>query len=118
VDGEPAAVEWPVAGDSAGRCVRSIAIPVDSTGDFVLHPAFLRLRDRLLGACGAGATQPDSAPASLATMVVGSGPLARASAFPPGPSASSPLAPWLLALALVAALLELVVRRRASGVES
>ena len=119
VDGEPAAVEWPVAGDSAGRCVRSIAIPVDSTGDFVLHPAFLRLRDRLLGVCGAGATQPDSAvAASLATMVAGSGPLARASAFPPGPSASSPLAPWLLALALVAALLELVVRRRASGAES
>jgi len=119
VDGEPAAIEWPVAGDSSGRCARSVAIPVDSVGDLVLRTHFLRLRDHLLGACGAGTTQPDPpAAAALATMIAGSGPLARASAFPPGPSASSPLAPWLLALALVAALVELVVRRRATGAES
>ena len=119
VDGEPAAIEWLIAGDSSGRCARSVAIPLDSTGDLVLRPDFLRMRDRLLGACGAGATQPDSAAAAtLAKVVAGSGRLARASAFPPGPSASSPLAPWLLALALVAALLELLVRRRATGSES
>ena len=119
VDGEPAAIEWLIAGDRSGRCARSVAIPLDSTGDLVLRPDFLRMRDRLLGACGAGATQPDSAAAAtLAKVVAGSGRLARASAFPPGPSASSPLAPWLLALALVAALLELLVRRRATGSES
>jgi hypothetical protein len=116
VDGEPAAIEWPIAGNSSGRCARSVAIPVDSIGDLVLHPDFLRLRGRVLGECGVSASRPDSAAAAaLATMVAGSGPLARASAFPPGPSSASTLAPWLLALALVAALLELLVRRRGTG---
>lgn len=116
VDGQPAAIEWPVARDGGRACARSVAIPVDSAGDLVLRPDFLRLRDRLLGMCGEPAPERDSiATASLASLLAGSGPLARASDFPPGPSASSTLAPWLLAFALIAALLELVVRRRTAG---
>lgn len=114
VDGTPAAIEWRPSGAAGASCARSIAIPVDSTGDVVLRPAFLDLRDRLLGACG-GVT-PAAVPATtLASIVAGSGPLARAGAFPPGPSAPSSLAPWLLAAAILVALVELVLRRRIRG---
>lgn len=108
-DGDPAAIERP--GQGTGSCERSIAIPVDSTGDLTLRPPFVRLAARLAGPCiamGAGATGTS---ASVVRLVAGTGALARASAFPPGPAAHSSIAPWLLALAGLLALLELIVRR-------
>lgn len=111
IDGEPAAVEWRQEG---GGCARSIAIPVDTTGDLVLRPAFVRLRARLTGACGAAIIDP-AAPTSdaLAVTLAGTGPLVSASAIPPGPAAPSTLAPWLLGAALLLALVELLARARA-----
>lgn len=122
VDGEPAAIEWQRAGatGAAGAaCTRSAAIPIDSTGDLVLRPEFLALRARLLGPCD-GVSAPAAAPsaARLAQLIRGSGALARASAFPPGPAAPSSLAPWLLAAAIMAALAELVLRHRRRGATS
>lgn len=114
MDGEPAAVEWQSRSD--GRCDRSVAIPVDSVGDLVLRPTFIRLRARLEAACGIDAVDP-SAPSSdaLAATLAGTGPIASVSAFPPGPSAPSTLAPWLLGAALLLAIVELVVRARATA---
>lgn len=114
-DGDPAAIERAVPG--AATCERSIAIPVDSAGDLTLRPSFVRLAARLTGACttmGAGTASTSS---SVARLVAGTGPLARASAFPPGPAARSAIAPWLLAFAGFLALLELIVRR-ARGAEN
>ena len=117
MDGEPAAVEWQARSD--GQCARSVAIPVDSVGDLVLRPTFVRLRARLQAACGIEAVDP-SAPSSdaLAAMLAGTGPIASASAFPPGPSAPSTLAPWLLGASLLLALVELIVRARSSAGEA
>jgi hypothetical protein len=111
MDGEPAAVEWRAGPD--GACERSIAIPVDSTGDLVLRPAFLRLRARLLGSCGvpgASATAPTSD--ALAVLLAGAGPLASVRAFPPGPAVASTLAPWLLGAAVLVAVVEMIMRAR------
>lgn len=121
VDGEPAAIEWRTGVPTGASCARSIAIPIDSTGDLVLRPELLRLRNRLLGACGTVALPPTPATLvhttqdSLAHILAGAGPLARASAFPPAPSAPSTITPWLVAAAVVVALAELALRRRRAG---
>lgn len=105
VDGAPAAVERIVE----SGCERSITIPVDSTGDLVLRPEFIRLRQRLSDACGSlkARAGPDSAIASLG----GTGRLAAAAFFPAPMDVESPLAPWLVAIAIALALIELIVRR-------
>lgn len=113
-DGEPAAIERAVAGSRA--CERSIVIPIDSTGDLTLRPSFVRFAARLTAPCIVGATGGMSS--TIVRMVAGAGPLARAGAFPPGPEAHSAIAPWLLALAGLLALLELVVRRRHGAEEA
>lgn len=118
-DGEPAAIEWDTPGPDGDACTRSVAIPVDSTGDLVLRPEFVRLRARLLGTCGAPAAVVSSvASMSVASMIAGTGALAPAGAFPAVRSTASTIAPWLFAAALVVAVAELVVRRRRSGAAS
>lgn len=108
-DGEPAAIERAIP--RSGGCERSIAIPVDSTGDLTLRPPFVRLAARLMGPCATGGAAGTDSTAIVARLLAGAGPLARASAFPPGPAAHSPIAVWLLAFAGVLALVELLVRR-------
>ncbi|HEY8165846.1 MAG TPA: BatA domain-containing protein [Gemmatimonadaceae bacterium] len=111
VDGEPAAIETP---KDANTCTRSIAIPVTSTGDLPIRPEFTRLVGDLTSPCGdIRSTLPISREAMLALR--GGASLAPASAFAARSDVPSPLAPWLLGLALLGAIAELFVRSRTSA---
>jgi hypothetical protein len=107
VDGEPAAVEKP---DGTG-CVRSVAIPVTPIGDFVIRHDFVRFVASLSRPCARVTSLISADPADVAKLE-GKGGLASRSAFRPLTDAHSDLAPWLFALALAAAIAELLVRRR------
>ena len=108
VDGEPAAIEKP---DGPG-CVRSVAIPVTPVGDLMIRNEFLRFVASLSRPCAQMTSLMPADPAVVAKLE-GKGGLAPRSAFQPVTDADSPLAPWLFALALAAAIAELFVRRRA-----
>jgi hypothetical protein len=108
VDGEPAAIEKP---DGAG-CVRSVAVPVTPVGDLVIRKDFVRFVESLSRPC-AGATSLVAADPAVVAKLEGKGGLAPRAAFKPLTDMHSDLAPWLLALALVAAIAELFLRRRA-----
>jgi hypothetical protein len=107
VDGEPAAVEKP---DGSG-CVRSVAIAVTPVGDFVIRHDFVHLVASLSRPCSQITSLIPADPAVVAKLE-GKGGLAPRAAFQPLTDAHSDLAPWLFALAIAAAIAELVVRRR------
>jgi hypothetical protein len=113
VDGEPAAIERP---DDVG-CVRSVGIPVSPVGDLVIRKDFVRLVAALSGACSA-ATSLVPAAADAIEKLAGNGGLAPREAFQPLSDVRSELAPWLLALAMAAAIAELFVRRRRRSVNA
>jgi hypothetical protein len=108
VDGEPAAIEKP---DGVG-CVRSVAIPVSPVGDLVIRKDFVRFVESLSRPCASVTSLVPADPAVVAKLE-GKGGLAPRSAFEPLTDIHSDLAPWLFTLALVAAIAELFVRRRA-----
>ena len=106
VDGEPAAIE-----KSEGQgCVRSVAIPVTPVGDLAIRNEFVRLVSSLSRPC-VRVTSSIPADPALVSRLEGKGGLAPREAFHPATDAKSPLAPWLFALALAAAIAELFVRR-------
>lgn len=109
-DGEPAAIETP---QGTNTCIRSVAIPVTSTGDLPIRPEFARLVSDLTLACG---NRRSTLPMSRETMLAlrGGASVAPASAFTARSDVPSPLAPWLLGLALLGAIAELFVRNRTS----
>jgi hypothetical protein len=111
-DGEPAAIERPT--DSG--CVRSVAIPVATVGDLAIRHDFIRFVTAIMRPCARVTAMTPADPASVARLV-GRGGLAPREAFQsPFQSSSdtrSTLAPWLIALAIAAAVSELFVRRRA-----
>lgn len=107
VDGEPAAIEKP---DGTG-CMRSVTIPVSPVGDFLIRKDVLRLVASLASPCSAITSLVPADPESIARLE-GKGGLAPRAAFQPLSDARSDLAPWLFALALAAAIAELLVRRR------
>lgn len=113
VDGEPAAIEKP---DGFG-CARSVAIPVTPVGDFVIRSDFLRLVATLSRPCARVTSLVPADQAEVAKLA-GTRGLAPRSAFQPLTDAQSDLAPWLVALALAAAIAELVVRRRGRGADA
>jgi hypothetical protein len=106
-DGEPAAIERP---DGSG-CVRSVAIPVTPAGDLVIRNDFVRLVAALSRPCAQITSLIPADPAVVANLE-GAGGLAPREAFQPLTDTRSDLAPWLLAIALAAAIAELFVRRR------
>jgi len=107
-DGEPAAIERAV--DSG--CLRSIAIPVTAAGDLAIRHDFVRLVETLSQRCSRFSALIPANRTDVARLA-GTGGLAPRSAFQsPGDTRSS-LAPYLLALAILAAIAELLVRRRA-----
>jgi hypothetical protein len=108
IDGEPAAIEKP---DGIG-CVRSVAIPATPVGDLVMRHEFVRLVTSLSGPCAWRTALLPADPAAIARLE-GSGGEAPRTAFRPMTDVRSTLAPWLLALAIAAALAELLLRRRA-----
>ena len=106
VDGEPAAVER-----RAGQgCIRDIAVAAPIRGDVMLRPTFARFLAALVAPCQAAGGGPGLGASELAALA-GRGPLAATRTIPAPDAVATPLVPWLLAVALVLALLELLVRR-------
>jgi hypothetical protein len=106
-DGEPAAIEKRIA----NGCVRSVAVPVVPVGDLVIRPEFVSLVNTLAAPCG-GLVSANAPGEKAVALLTGSGRLALGKDFAPRQDIPSPLAPWLLGLALVAAFGELFLRRR------
>jgi hypothetical protein len=109
VDGEPAAVEWP----EATGCVRSVSVPVNPVGDLPLSTSFVRFTAAMVRTCSGNVPYAAASQAELAALA-GRGGLAPRDEFQPRDDVRSTLAPWLLGLALLAAVAELFVRRRRS----
>lgn len=106
MDGEPAAVEKPV---DAG-CLRSVAVPVATVGDLAIRADFVRFVKVVSRAC-ARTTARVPAGADDIARLTGTGGLAPREAFQSPTNTRSALAPWLLALAIITAIGELLVRR-------
>jgi hypothetical protein len=107
VDGEPAAIET----QTADGCARSVAIPVSAVGDLVIRPDFIEFVSALSGDC-IRQTSVVAAGAERIGALAGNGGLALRESFTPRADVRSDLAPWLIALAIVASIAELIVRRR------
>jgi hypothetical protein len=107
IDGQPAALETA----TATGCVRSVAVPVAPVGDLVIRHDFVRFVAALAGDCGSR-TAMRTADAQAVARLAGSGGLASRDAFRPRGDIRSDLAPWLLGIAIAAAIAELFVRRR------
>ncbi|HWZ60708.1 MAG TPA: BatA domain-containing protein [Gemmatimonadaceae bacterium] len=103
VDGEPAAVQQ--------GCERDVAVAVPTAGDVVLRLEYLRFEHAMRAPCGGTGTL--AADASAIDALRGHGPVrvaahaVRSDAVPP-----VPLLPWLLGVAFLLAVAEIVVRRR------
>lgn len=107
IDGDAAAIERP----AGGGCLRSVAIPVTRVGDLAIRPEFIGFARELTGPCKANIRSVALGDSRLATLA-GTGRLAPRNGFRAPSDTEAPLAPWLLAAALVAAVLEIFVRRR------
>ena len=105
-DGEPAVIEKQVG----QGCVRSVAITVPSIGDLVLRPEFIALVREIAMPCGEPRSTTPLASALMASLG-GEGPRAASDAFARREDIATPLAPWLLGIALAAAIAELFVQR-------
>jgi hypothetical protein len=97
-------------------CVRHVGMAIPAGGDIALHPAFQRIVRALLASCGAWAPEQavrgDSA--AVARLVGTMRSAAPAGALRSDTNRYSPFASWLLALALLLAILELAVRARST----
>jgi hypothetical protein len=104
-DGRPAAIESP----SGEGCIRDVGFVPVRTGDFALSLAFRRIVQRLAAPCGEGRALQPLPDADIAALGSPAATLrgAPAAAAP----AASRLAPWLLGAALLALLLERLLRR-------
>ena len=112
IDGEPAAIETP----STDGCTRSVAVHVPAVGDLVIRNDFQRFVATLSGDCAA---VKSTIPMDDATVgrLAGTGALASRVAFRPRGDLRSALAPWLLGIAIAAAIAEMFVRRRRAVVQ-
>ena len=106
-DGEPAVVEWM----RGAGCERSVAIPVSAAGDLVIRDDFRALVQSLGGSCSGDEPSAPMSASDVASLV-GTGTRASHTAFQQRRDVHSWLAPWLLALALLLAVVELFLRRR------
>lgn len=106
-DGAPAASEAAL-GDG---CIRRVAVGLPTAGDLPLRHAFQRAVRGLLAPCGVSRAY-EGADSATVERLARRGPMARGSALASSDDQPTPLVPWLLALALAAALVELVVRAR------
>ena len=110
IDGDPAAIER----ESGNTCARSVSVPITPVGDLVLRNDYKRFVSAISGDCVAR-TSTIPANADKIARLAGSGGLAPREAFKPRSDVHSSLAPWLLGLAIAAAIAELFVRRRRSS---
>lgn len=93
-------------------CMRDVGIAVPAAGDIALHPPFQRIARALLAPCELFASERAADSATLAWLVGETRSAARADALRGEDSRPSPLARWLIALAIAFALAELFVRAR------
>jgi hypothetical protein len=110
MDGEPAAIEL----SNGSGCNRSVAIPVTPVGDLAIRKEFIALVAELARPCSAQSALVAADPSAI-TRLAGKGGSAPREDFQPLTDTHSPVAPWLLALAIALAIAELLVRRRASA---
>ena len=108
VDGEPAVIER----DSGATCIRSTIVQIDSSGDMLLRPDVIRYRTSLVAPCGSVTSTAGVLPdTSAVSMLAGKGQLASATLFPQPVESDSPLARWLVAIAIVLAVIDMIARR-------
>jgi hypothetical protein len=107
VDGEPAAIETPLG----GGCLRSVAVPVTAIGDLVLQRRFGRLVATLTAPCGSFGTPTPLDSVERAVFAGGGRAPTSSTAIGRREEVPTPLARWLLALALLLAGGEWLLRR-------
>ena len=98
-------------------CLRQVGIAQPAAGDIALHPPFQAMVRVLLAPCGV--MVPDVAADSLVAVHLAGATrsAAPATALRRDDDRSSPLARWLLAIAIALALAELIVRARPAADE-
>jgi hypothetical protein len=104
-DGSAAAVQQ----ELGQGCVRQVGIDVPIVGDLPLRPGFQRLVRGLMAPCRASAPNALVSESALIRLK-GQGAAARGEALAGEIRRPAPVVPWLLALALLCAVAELVVR--------
>ena len=107
-DGTPAATESVVG---AG-CLREVGVAQPAAGDIALHPPFQSIVRWLLTPCGVRPPDVAADSAAVARLVGSNRTAASATALRRDEDQSSPLARWLLALALLLVGAEMFVRTR------
>jgi hypothetical protein len=93
-------------------CVRDVGVTIPVAGDIALHPPFQRIVRTLLTSCSFIVAERAADSASIAWLRGSSTNAARAGLFRGAAEQPSPLAPWLLGLAITLALAELAVRAK------
>jgi hypothetical protein len=105
-DGSVAAIEARLG----KGCIRDIGIAVPAAGDIALHPPFQRIARTLLTPCGVIVAEHPADSSTIAWLSGSTTSAARASLLRGDAEQPSPLARWLIGLAIVLALAELAVR--------
>ncbi len=108
-DGAAAVVEEPMG---AG-CIRTVAVGLPLAGDLPLRPTFQRIVRGVMSSCGASTLFAPADEAALGRLRGGSA-LASAAVMAGDDRRPSPIATWLLGLALACAFTELAVRARST----
>jgi hypothetical protein len=109
-DGSAAATEIPLG----SGCLREIGVELPAAGDIALHPPFQIIARALLAPCGIAATERAADSTTIAWLAGTTRSAARAVLLRGADDRPSPLAAWLLTLAIVLALAELFVRAQAA----
>jgi hypothetical protein len=91
-------------------CVRDVGVTLPAAGDIALHPPFQRIVRTLLTPCGLIVAERAADSTTIAWLTGSSTSAARAESLRGSSEQPSPLAPWLLGLAILLALAELAVR--------
>lgn len=105
-DGDVAATEL----STRDGCVRQVGFDPPEAGDAALRPGFLAVAAALVAPCAAVGGEPVSS--IEATALAGAGPLLATSLLASAPGQRSPLAPWLLGLAMIVLVAEQLLRDR------
>ncbi|MEO5817475.1 MAG: BatA domain-containing protein [Gemmatimonadaceae bacterium] len=107
-DGSAAATEAPLG----KGCIRDVGVMMPAAGDIALHKPFQRLARTLLAPCGLLVAEHAADSSTLAWIGGPTTNAARADVLRSDDVRPSPLARWLLALAILLALAELAVRAK------
>jgi len=105
-DGTTAASEQPLG----KGCMREVGVALPAAGDIALHPPFQRIARGLLAPCGLTVVETSADSTTISRLAGTAQNAARADALRSGTDRTSPLARWLLALAILLAIGELIVR--------